>query len=204
LPSSSVIRRRRKDWVKQYDPNYDETEYHQRNMTRVRFASGVQGDTLRSMNVGIDHLATLQDYADALKNGNIQVINRIGNAVKEQFGIPDPSNFNAVKAIVASEVSKAIVGSRGALADREELKKDLTTASSPAQLSGVISAYKKLMSGQVRGLQQQYESSGLKDFNKKLLPATMKELGLSADGTAAASGPASSGPVDWQTYFGQK
>jgi hypothetical protein len=191
--------------VKQYDPSYDENEYGQRSVTMKRFASGPQGDTLRSMNVGIDHLATLQDYADALKNGNVQVINRLGNAIKEQFGIADPSNFNAVKAIVGSEVSKAIVGSRGALADREELKKDLTAASSPAQLSGIIQAYKKLMSGQVRGLQQQYESSGLKDFNKKLLPATMKELGLSPDGTAtASSGAASSGPVDWQTYFGPK
>lgn len=190
--------------VKQYDPSYNETEYGQRALTIKRFASGPQGDTLRSMNVGIDHLATLGEYAEALHNGNVQVINRLGNAIKQQFGIADPTNFNAVKAIVGSEISKAIVGSRGALQDREEIKKDLTTASSPAQLAGVIKAYKKLMAGQVNGLRQQYESSGLKDFNKKLLPATMKEFGMNADGTATADETPKGGPVGWQTYFGQK
>lgn len=192
--------------VRQYDPTYNETEYGQRAITTKRFASGPQGDTLRSMNVGIDHLHTLQEYADALHNGNIQLINAAANKFKQQFGYDAPTNFNAVKAIVGSEVSKAIVGARGALEDRKEIKEQLTNASSPAQLSGAIGAYKKLMGGQVRGLQQQYESSGLKDFHKKLLPATMKELGLNPDGTKPASDqPASGGAtVDWQTYFGGK
>lgn len=188
--------------VMQYDPTYNEQEYDQRALTTKRFASGPQGDTLRSMNVGIDHLSTLQQYADALANGNVQLINAAANKFKEQFGYDAPTNFNAVKAIVGNEVSKAIIGARGALADREETKQALTTANSPAQISGVIQAYKKLMAGQVNGLRQQYESSGLKDFNKKLLPATLKELGMNADGTAAT--PQSSGPVDWQTYFGNK
>lgn len=190
--------------VRQFDPTYNETEYGQRALTIKRFASGPQGNTLRSMNVGIDHLHTLQEYADALSNNNVQLINAAANKFKQQFGFDAPTNFNAVKAIVGSEVSKAIVGSQGALADREEIKKDLTTASSPAQLKGIIGAYKKLMAGQVRGLQQQYESSGLKDFHKRLLPATMNELGLNADGTAAAGETKQGGAVDWQTYFGKK
>lgn len=190
--------------AKQYNPEFEETDYGNRFLTKKRFSSGPQGNTLRSMNVGIDHLATLQEYADALHNGNVQLINNAKAAFQKQFGYDAPTSFNAVKAIVGSEVSKAIVGSQGALADREEIKENLRVASSPAQLSGIIKAYKKLMAGQVTGLRQQYESTGLKGFNKLLVPATMKELGLNEDGTAAASEAKPAGPVDWQTYFGKK
>jgi hypothetical protein len=171
--------------VSQYDPTYDETKYGSIALTRKRFDSGPQGNTLRSMNVGIDHLSTLQEYVDALHNGNVQVINSVKNKIKEQLGYEEPQNFNAVKAIVGSEISKAIVGSQGALADREEIKAGLKNANSPAQLAGVIKAFKKLMAGQVTGLKQQYDSAGLKDFHKRLVPATMKELGINEDGTTA-------------------
>ncbi len=173
-----------------YDPTFNSQEYPTRQQARVRFSSGPQGDTIRSMNVAIDHLATLHEYADALKNGDVRVINSIGNKFKEQFGYDAPTNFDAVKSIVGAEVSKAIVGSKGALADREEIRTTLNRAGSPDQLVGPIAAYKKLMAGQVKGLKQQYEASGLKDFDKKLFPATIKELGLGDEqpGTAA-SGP---------------
>ena len=32
------------------------------------------------------------------------------------------------------------------------------------------------MAGQVKGLKKEYEEAGLKDFDKKLLPGTMKAL----------------------------
>jgi hypothetical protein len=174
-----------------YDPTFNSQEYPTRQQARVRFSSGPQGDTIRSMNVAIDHLATLHEYADALKNGDVRLINSIGNKFKEQFGYDAPTNFDAVKSIVGAEVSKAIVGSKGALADREEIRNTLNRAGSPDQLVGPIAAYKKLMAGQVKGLKQQYEASGLKDFDKKLFPATIKELGLGDE----QPGTAASGPV---------
>jgi hypothetical protein len=45
--------------------------------------------------------------------------------------------FQAVAPIVGAEVSKAIIGSNNALADREELRLNLDFFS-PAQLSGAI------------------------------------------------------------------
>lgn len=189
--------------VSQYNPDYDERKYDNANLTLKRFGSGQQGDTVRSMNVGIDHLDTLHEYVKALNQGNVQLINSLKNKIQQQFGHEAPTNFNAVKAIVGSEISKAIVGSRGALEDRKEIKEALTTASSAPQLMGAIQAYKKLMAGQVRGLKIQYEDAGLKGFDKKLLPATVKELGLlDVNATGDVANPATPNQiVNYRDYF---
>jgi len=157
------------------------------------FDSGPQGNTTRSLNVAIQHLDTLGQLSDALNNGNVQLFNKIGNTVASQLGSPAPTNFNAAKAIVGDEIIKAIVGSGGALADRENAQNQISAASSPAQLSQVIQTYKQLMAGQLHGLRQQYESStGAKDFNDKLFPETIKQLeGVAAPKQAGPTSPAS-------------
>lgn len=157
------------------------------------FGTGKQGDLIRSFNVGISHLNTLGTLVDALGNNDIQLLNKAGNAFKEQTGSPAPTNFDAAKAIVGDEVIKAIVGSGGALADRENAQNQINNAKSPAQLRGVIQTYKTLMAGQLRGLSKQYQdTTGLKDFNDRLAPETVKELETEQPG----GGPAASSTTD--------
>lgn len=143
-----------------------------------RFTSGKQGDTTRSFNVLVDHLDTLTEAAGALKNGDIRIFNQWKQKWAASSGNPAPTNFDGVKALVGDEIVKAVVGSAGALADREEVKKDLDRASSPKQLFELIDRYKKLALGQLRGLRKQYEAStGLKNFGDLLLPETLAALG---------------------------
>ena len=88
-----------------------------------------------------------------------------------------PTNFDAVKKIVSDEVVKAVVAGGGALGDREEAAKTISSAQSPQQLAGVIANYKHLMSGQLSGLKKQYETSTMRnDFNQFLLPDTITQL----------------------------
>lgn len=143
-----------------------------------RFTSGPQGNTIRSFNVLVDHLDTLTDAADALKNGNMRIFNRAAQTWAANTGGTAPTNFDGVKALVGDEIVKAVVGSAGALADREEVKKDLDRASSPKQLAELIDHYKRLALGQLRGLRKQYETStGQKNFGDMLLPGTLAALG---------------------------
>lgn len=143
-----------------------------------RFQSGPQGNTVRSFNVLVDHLHTLSTAATALKNGDIRTFNSWKNTWAANTGNPAPTNFDGVKALVGDEIVKAVVGSSGALADREEVKKDLNRASSPKQLSELVENYKKLALGQLNGLRKQYEvSTKRKDFGDMLLPGTLKALG---------------------------
>jgi hypothetical protein len=142
------------------------------------FTSGKQGNSVRSFNVSLSHMDTLDQLADALHNGNAQAVNKLGNYFATQTGSPAPTNFDAAKKVVADEVVKAIVGSGGGVHDREEAARVIAAANSPAQLKGVISTYKELMRGQLHGLEQQYKAStGREDFGKFLSPAA-KVTGL--------------------------
>lgn len=153
-------------------------DYSARNKTVSAFDSGTQGNSIRSFNTAIFHLSTLNGLVDALKNGDVTAANKLAQTVAQQTGKPAPTNFDAAKAIVGDEIVKAIVGGGGALADRENAQNQINKAESPEQLRGVIQTYKELMGGQLRGLKKQYESStGRDDFNKKLFPETLQQLG---------------------------
>lgn len=161
-----------------------------------RFQSGPQGNTVRSFNVLVDHLDTLTTAAAALKNGDIRRFNEWKQTWAANTGNPAPTNFDGVKALVGDEIVKAVVGSAGALADREEVKKDLNRASSPKQLFELVENYKKLALGQLNGLKKQYEvSTKRKDFGDMLLPGTLKALGGHEGGEAKASEPGKDGWV---------
>jgi hypothetical protein len=153
------------------------------------FNTGKQGNAVRSFNVLLSHLDTLSNLSDALDNGNIQAVNRLGNAYATATGQAAPTNFNSVKHIVADEVVKAITGGAGALGDREESAKAIKDTNSPAQLKGVIQNIKQLSVGQLSGLEQQYQSStGLNDFEHYLSPAARLMRVQHGGGTNANSG----------------
>ena len=155
--------------VNELNPQFSGATFGNVKQAEQKFNVGKQGDTVRSLNVATNHLDTLGGLADALNTGNVQLLNKATNAWKTQTGQAAPTNFEGAKKIVADEVVKAIVGSGGGVADREEAARSIQAASSPAQLRGVINTYKELMHGQLNGLRQQYEqSTGKNDFDKFL------------------------------------
>ena len=163
--------------ARELNPDFDETKYNTVNKTRQAFTTGKQGDTVRSMNVAVDHLATLDQAAQALNNSNLPMLNRIMNDFSKNTGHPAVTNFEGVKSIVGSEVAKAVSGAGGsALGDREEIRREINAANSPAQLAGVIKKYQELMAGQLKNLKIQYEDSGLRDFDKKIAEPTRRVM----------------------------
>ena len=164
--------------VKELNPEYSGATFSNVKQAEQKFNVGKQGDTVRSLNVAVNHLDTLGQLSEALNNNDINLFNKLGNAYAQQTGNPIPTNFNAAKKIVADEIVKGIVGSGGGVADREEAAASINAANSPAQLKGVIDTYKQLLGGQLSGLKQQYEvSTGKKDFNKFISPNTQKNIG---------------------------
>jgi hypothetical protein len=163
--------------VARLNPGYDETKYATVQDARKKFTTGKQGDTVRSMNVAIDHLDTLKEAGDALRNGNMPLFNKIANTYSQNTGSEIVTNFDGIKSIVGSEVAKAVAGGQMALADREEIRKELSAANSPEQLNGVIKKFQQLLGGQLKGLKTQYEDAGLKDFDHKLTDRTKRVLG---------------------------
>jgi len=127
-------------------------------------------------NVALEHLDTLQELGNSLKNRDTQAINRVANFWKTQTGEPGPTSFEGAKQLVADEVVKAIVGSGGGVHDREEAARTINAASSPAQLVGIIDTYKHLFGGQIKGLEQQYKAQSKRDdFRERFLTEKGRE-----------------------------
>jgi hypothetical protein len=171
--------------VTQAYPNYDAKEYATKTAAEKSFI-GKRGDTVRSFNVLVDHLGTLQQTADALQNGDTRAFNQAANFIGLQTGNPAPADFTAVKRIVADEINKAVIGGAGALGDRKAIDDAINSASSPQQLSSVITKYKQLAGGQLNGLEQQYSATtGKKDFKDKFLsPAARSTFGAVTTGVS--------------------
>ena len=149
----------------QYNP-----EASAQTATAVKaFNTGQQGNQTRFLNVAVDHLGTLDKLTDALQNHDVKALNSIGNYWQSQTGSTAPTNFNTAKQIVGDEVTKAVLGAGGTGADREKAQSVIDAANSPEQLKGAIKTYQQLMTGQLNGLKQQYETStGRKDYDKYL------------------------------------
>jgi hypothetical protein len=163
--------------VSSLNPGYSANEYGARSKAFKDFSTGKQGQQVKSFNVAISHLDSLEKAADALDNNDTPLLNKISNAWARETGKQAPTNFDGMKKVVTDEIVKAIVGAGGGVADREEASKTLSAASSPAQLIGMMGKYRELMAGQLNGLQQQYEqSTGRNDFTRWLSPASQTYL----------------------------
>lgn len=163
--------------VLELNPEYHGEEFPKRQAAYKAFATGKQGDQVRAFNVGISHLNTASDLADALGNGDIPAINKISQAWAQATGSAAPTNLDTAKEVIKGEIVKAVVGGQAAAGDRERALAGIDRASSPAQLKGAIQVAQKLMGGQLGGLRRQYENStGRKDFESQLSPDSIPYL----------------------------
>lgn len=180
--------------VLELNPQYDSKDYKVKLRAEGAFAVGPESKGVRSFNVAIAHLGTLESLIDAMDNKDLQAVNKFGNMIASQTGATAPVEFNAAKKIVSDEIVKSIVGSGGGVADREEAAKTIDAANSPAQLRGVIKNYKELMKGQLEGLRDQYHrSTGKDDFDEKFLSSAARAVAHSeykpSGGSSAQSVP---------------
>jgi hypothetical protein len=180
--------------VMEINPNYDATSILAKKKAASDFTTGALGNSLRSFAVAGQHLDQLGALADAMNNGNVQLVNQLGNTIAAQTGSPAPTNFNAAKDVVSKEVMKAIVAGGGGVAEREELNKTMSAANSPAQLKGVIQQYRNLMAAQHDALLQQRRAAGLPD-------STLPAYSVGNDGGAAGAGSVPAAPAGW-SYVG--
>ena len=176
----------------QYNPEYDDTQYANKRKAVMQFGSGPQGNTVRSLNVAVEHIDTLQRAADALKNGDFTPGNKAYNEVAKMFGATPPNTFEAIRDIVANEVVKGTIGGTGALQDRAAAAEKVKAAQSPQQLKDIMNGWTELMGGQVKGLRQQYEgATGLKNFDEKYLrPRTRDAIALAESKAKPPTAPA--------------
>lgn len=174
--------------VMQKNPTYLEGKYPVVNKTLTDFASGPEGNKVRFLNVGVQHTSVLDQAADALNNNaeGPNILNKLNNYFKDQFGVAAPNTFDALKQIVAPEIKRAISGDTGSVEDRNAFLKTLDNAKSISQLKAVTAGMRLLMTGQLNGLKKQYDNgtdfapgSPIAEkfkFENKLFPETIAAL----------------------------
>lgn len=157
----------------QINPKFNGTEFATAEKASKDFATGTQGDQVRTFGVSSNHMGTLRQQAVALGNGNTPAFNQLANAWAKQTGKPAPTNFEAVRNLAVAETVNAITAGGGTQAERDQAQADLAGANSPLQLTGVIDRYQSMMADKRAGLKQQYETStNRNDFDQKFpMPA---------------------------------
>lgn len=183
--------------VAQFEPSYDQKNYLAFADGLKKFGASKEGDSVRSFNVGIEHIDQLLELGHALDKGDIPKVNELRNWVKANLGQDAPTNFNGLKAIVGAEIVKAIVGAGGGTGEeRAAAARSVSGASSMKQLEGIAKTYGSAMGAQLIGLQRQYEqSTGRKDFDRLLSPQAIRARdshnapAVSGAGNAASAAP---------------
>jgi hypothetical protein len=119
--------------VYQFDPTFNE----ERAQMRRAFATGADGRNIGNLNTAVVHLDSLMDAAAAMKNGSFTPGNQAYNAFASIFGSTPPTNFAALKQVVAGEMANAL---KGQATDPEiaHISAVLNGANSEDQLAGVI------------------------------------------------------------------
>jgi hypothetical protein len=173
--------------VNQADKTYDAGKAQSRYVAKQTFVKGPVADSIVASNTAIDHMDTLAKYGADLNNTDVRLANAAKQGIAAAFGANAPTTFDATRRIVGQEVVKAVVANGGSMREREEAADAFNRANSPAQLAGVIKSYQALLGGRLKSTALRYENdTGLKDFNTKLLPATIRAISGETVAPAAA------------------
>lgn len=138
---------------------WDQSAYARRAKGEGAFTSGTQATRITALGTAQRHLKTLVDLTDALDNSDFTLANRIANAAGFATGQTGIAGARAAQEIVAAELVKAIVASGGGVKDRADMAANLDVSRmSPDQIRASAETFENLLSGQLEGWRNQWES----------------------------------------------
>jgi hypothetical protein len=149
------------------------------------FDGGTQGNQVRALNNVTGHLQLFSDTFDALENGNVQMLNKLGALWQKQMGKPAPTTLSAMGAIIGPEMLKTLVNTgAGTGPEREQFAEQAgNLANSPGQTKDAIIAMRSMLARQAQGFERQYQAStGRNDFRTKYLAPDVQAMLHGYDG----------------------
>jgi hypothetical protein len=144
------------------------------------FTSGADAKTIARFNTAHDHLDELDKVSGALKNGDVRLLNELGNRWATETGQAAPTNFDAVKAAVAGEVAGTFKGSGATDEEIAQITNTIQSKNSPDELRGVIREYRTLIGSKRDNLKNQYEQGlkGKPNFGNSTPPPSGREVSM--------------------------
>jgi len=139
-------------------------------------SGGKSGQTISALNTMTEHLNSAQRLAQALKNGDVQLINKIRQEFQKQTGSPAPTDFATIKQFLAGEVAKVATGGHLTEGEIKLAAEKLNASQSPEQLAGALDVMREVAGGKLVALNQDYKRYKGKTLAEdgRLTPATQK------------------------------
>lgn len=160
--------------VKQVNPNFNSGDNAVENASRQYMISGQGGQTLTAGNTLSHHLDLYDKAVDAVKNGDLKLMNQIGNELGIQTGNDAQTNLSLIRQGVAMEAARYWTGGVPGEGEINQFNKSLSGDGSPAQMHGGANTIRAMAQGKLKGLQGQSEagSRGQANFINPMAPPT--------------------------------
>jgi hypothetical protein len=178
--------------VKKINPEFDPSLKRTTDQVRSGWmdASKPAGKQIQTYNTITHHLTYLDELVDALKTGNQATINRVSTNVSAAIGNPNlaVTDVQAAQRVIADEITKGVIGSAGALVDREEMAKLFDPNQPLSVFKNNIKILQDLVGGRFAAAQKSFEAGTKREKNQfwELLEddtkrAFGKQLGIPED-----------------------
>lgn len=142
-------------------------EYTYNQRAAASFAGGQNGQKVVALNTVAGHLNRLQQYADALAQGNLPAANQLLQSISVQLGKPEVTNFNTARDITMDEVVRLLTSSGGTITDREQMQKNLIAKMSPEQMNDGMNVFKSFVGERFGALEQAYQGIGPPEMRER-------------------------------------
>jgi hypothetical protein len=139
-------------------PNLDEKEWNARSKLMQSFTSGKDAAQIQATNTLANHLDALAQAATALKNGDIQILNKIANEIGVQVGKTPATTLKTIVHRVGPEVTQAYVGTGGEFAERKANEGDFSESMSPDQILNNVFITVKLLKSKVDSQENKWKT----------------------------------------------
>ena len=131
--------------------------------------TGKIGTSANALNTMMGHLSILDQAAAALKNGDIQGINKIANFIGAQTGSTAQTTYDTIVHRLGPEVTKAYVASGGSVGERGTNEADFSRNLGPDQIKANIGVSAQLADSKIKALQAQYDRGTYGRGGQKLI-----------------------------------
>jgi hypothetical protein len=171
------------------NPDYQEQNWQVQGSQLKNFTTGKVADQLRATNTALSHVGILNDAIDALNNGDLRVLNSLGNRLGLETGKTPAAVFQTIVGKVGPELAQAYGEATGG--ERKVEKGNFDSSLPPQTLRANVAVTAQLLKGKIDSTKFQWNSTP--GFEKRALPMISPEaqgvLDRLGGGGAAASGP---------------
>jgi hypothetical protein len=144
------------DQVKALNPQFQAQYYPAFQKTEESATTGKLADSSRALNTMMGHLGTLDRAADALNNGDIQILNKIANAWGLATGKTAKTTYDTIVHRLGPEVTKAYVAGGGTSGERGTNEEDFSSNLGAQQIKQNIGISAYLADSLQKANQEQY------------------------------------------------